>query len=271
MRRLGLRARRGLGQHFLADSQVLGHILAAAGVSPQDTVIEVGPGLGWLTRELVARAGRVVAVEMDPPLARALPEILGFPSNLTVLQADIRSLDPAKLCEGAPYKVVANLPYYIAAPTIRLFLEAEAKPQRMVVMVQKEVARNMAAGPGRMGLLSVAVQLYARPRLVVSVPARSFYPVPKVESAVVCLDVYPRPALDIPDMEEFFHLVRAGFSAPRKQLRNSLAQGLGRPAEWARELLEKAGISHQRRPQSLSLEEWGQALRAYQSMGDASC
>ena len=158
--------------------------------------------------------------------------------------------------------MVANLPYYVAAPTLRLFLEARAKPQQMIVMVQKEVAQRILAEPGEMSLISVSVQLYARPRLVTYVSNRCFYPVPKVESAVLCLDVYPRPTLELESIDIFFQVVRGGFSAPRMHLRNSLAQGLGLPPERVAGLLETAGISHERRPQTLSLDEWGQLYRA---------
>lgn len=256
LRQSGLRPRKGLGQYFLVEPGVLSRIIEAADLVPQDTVVEVGPGLGLLTRELVARSGRVIAVEVDRSLALALPQLLGHPPNLTVLQADILSLDAAHLTCSASYKVVANLPFYIAAPAIRLFLESQAKPERMVVMVQKEVAQRILAQPGQMSLISVAIQLYARPRLIGYVSARCFYPVPKVDSAVVCLEVYPKLTLDV-DAQGLFRVVRGGFSAPRKQLRNTLAQGLNIPPEQTAALLAEAGIAPQRRPQSLSLEEWG--------------
>jgi len=238
------------------EPAILTRILEAAELGPQETVVEVGPGLGLLTRELAPRCRRVLAVELDAALAAALPEMVGLPANLTVLQADILSLSPDEL-SSEPYKVVANLPFYIASQVIRLFLEASHKPQRMVVMVQKEVAQRMLAKPGEMSILGVAIQLYSRPRLVTYVPARCFYPPPKVESAVVCLEVYDRPALELADVNAFFRVVRAGFSAPRKQLRNTLSQGLGLRPEIVAAVLESVGVSPQRRPQTLALEEWG--------------
>lgn len=156
------------------------------------------------------------------------------------------------------YKVVANLPYYIASAAIRHFLEAEFKPLRMVVMVQKEVAESIAAVPGKMSILSVGVQVYGKPVIAGYVPAQSFYPPPKVDSAIVRIDVYSRPVVEI---EGFFRVVRAGFSAPRKQLRNALAQGLSIPPSAAAKILSLSGISSQRRAETLSLEEWAELYR----------
>ncbi len=252
--------RRALAQHFLADQGVLHRILQAADLSLKDTVVEVGPGRGALTRELVRRVGRVVAVEIDSELAASLAPNLGYPPNLTVLEADARTVD---LGAYNDYKVVANLPYYAANPIVRRFLEAEHKPLLMVVTVQKEVAESMVAPPGRMSLLSVGVQLYGVPRIVFTVPPGAFRPPPKVDSAVVRIDVLPRPAVEMDDVTEFFRLVQAGFAAPRKQIRNSLALGLKLPAKEAGEILERAGIEPQRRPATLDLEEWAALHRTY--------
>lgn len=255
LRSLGLRARKQLGQHFLVDRRVLGKIVAAARLEPGDRVIEVGPGLGVLTRALARRAGEVVAIEVDSGLAQALRDTLADHPNVRVIHADVLKVEPASVV-APPYKVVANLPYYITAPVLRHFLEAQVRPERMVVMVQREVALKLVAGPGDLGLLALSVQFYSRPTLVATVSARSFYPQPKVNSAVVALDVLPRPALDV-DPQHFFHVVKGGFAAPRKQLRNSLAQGLGVPPAEAGRWLEQAGIDPKRRPEELSLEDWG--------------
>jgi 16S rRNA (adenine1518-N6/adenine1519-N6)-dimethyltransferase len=271
LRQAGLRARKGLGQHFLVDGGVLKHILAAAELSPDDTVIEVGPGLGVLTRELARQAGRVVAVELDDNLASLLKETLASFSNVTIINRDILKVDPQVLLrERFPdrkgdtwqYKVVANLPYYITSPVLRHFLEASLKPQCLVVMVQKEVAREITAKPGWLSLLAISVQLYGKPKIVKYVRASSFYPAPEVDSAILRIAVYPRPMVEV-DTESFFTLVRAGFSAARKQLGNSLAQGLNRPKADAIFLLEKAGIDSRRRAETLSIEEWSRLWRVY--------
>ena len=175
-----------------------------------------------------------------------------------MLHIDLNSLQP--LAERTPYKVVANLPFYIAAPTIRRFLEAPFKPIRMVVMVQREVAENICAGPGTLSILGLSVQFYGRPSLVQRVPARSFYPAPKVDSAIVRIDVYDRPPVDV-SPDHFFRVVRAGFSAPRKQLRNALAHGLGMPPAEVIPILDRAGIDSRRRAETLSLEEWAELAR----------
>ncbi len=258
LHRLGARARKGLGQHFLVDKTVLGKIVSAAELGPRDTVVEVGPGLGILTAELLHRAGRVIAVEVDSRLAAALQKNLsGFP-KLAVVNADILEINPAELTsrQTKSYKVVANLPYYIAAPILRHFLEASLKPSLMVVMVQKEVAQSIVAQPGEMSILGISVQLYGKPTIVDYVPAHCFYPQPKVDSAIVRIEVYPEPAVHVKDIAGFFEIVKAGFSTPRKQIRNSLALGLQIAPADAVELLGKANIAPQRRPEALSLEEW---------------
>jgi 16S rRNA (adenine1518-N6/adenine1519-N6)-dimethyltransferase len=257
LRQSGLRARKSLGQHFLADESVLQTIVEAAELSPADTVIEVGPGLGILTVELVKRAGNVVAVELDIKLASQLKHRLASLINLRVINADILKISLSELLEGAShYKVVANLPYYITSPVLRYFVEASPKPSLMVVMVQKEVGEAIVAGPGKMSLLAVSLQVYSKPRIISHVPAQCFYPQPKVDSVIVRFDLLSSPAVKIADIGGFFDLVRAGFSSPRKQLHNSLAHSLGmKPAETIL-LLEEANIDSKRRAETLSLEEW---------------
>ena len=241
-------------------------ITAAAELGADDLVVEVGPGLGVLTEELAGSAKRVLAIEIDPQIASVLNKKFKLLPNITIINADVLEVDPFSLCRSEPpeigfsYKVVANLPYFIATPVIRHFLEAGAKPQRMVVMVQQEVAQSIVATPGKMSLLSISVQIYGQPSLVDYVPARSFYPVPKVDSAIVRIDVYPQPAIE-GDIDGFFRVVRAGFSAPRKQLRNALAQGLSIPPAYAADLLTGAGIAPQRRAETLSIEEWAELYR----------
>ncbi len=277
MRRFKLRARKGLGQHFLTDSGVLEEILAAADLSPDDTVIEVGPGLGIMTRELAARAGTVIAIELDNKLAAALSEMLAPLENCVIVNEDVLGTDPLALLKGQPphvppelrsYKVVANLPYYITAPVLRHFLEASLKPRVMVVMVQQEVAEAITAAPGQRSLLSNSVQFYGSPRIVATVPAAAFYPAPEVDSAVVRIDVYDKPPVDVDDADEFFRLVRAGFHAARKQAVNSLAVGLGLPKEEVLALLKRAGIDPKRRAETFTLAEWAGLLRVLKGQND---
>jgi 16S rRNA (adenine1518-N6/adenine1519-N6)-dimethyltransferase len=249
--------RKSLGQHFLADSRIAGRILDAADLSLDDLVVEIGPGRGALTKRLVGRVNRVVAIELDSNLAAALPERLEFPENLTCVEADARVVDLAELiAPETSYKVVANLPYYAANPIVRRLLESQPKPSVLVVMVQQEVAKNMVAQPGDMGILSVATQFYAKAKMVCSVPPKSFRPPPKVTSAVVRLDVLPTPAVAVVSEEGFFTVVRAGFAAPRKQIRNSLSQGLRIEPTAGGKILEQAGVDATRRPQTLNIDEW---------------
>ncbi len=272
LRHFDLRAKKGLGQHFLIDKEVLGRIIAAAELASADLVLEVGPGLGALTEELARRAGQVIAIEVDSRLISPLEQKLARLPNVTIINADVLGVNPAYLAGDRPYKVVANLPYYIASPVLRHFLEASAKPSRMVVMLQKEVARNIAAPQGGMSLLSVAVQFYGKPSLVSYVPARSFYPIPKVDSAILSIEVYERPQVEVADIGFFFRVVRAGFSAPRKQLRNAMAQGLSLSPGQAVEILLQAGASPKRRAETLSIAEWAKVYQAYEGRyADTPC
>jgi len=264
----GLRAKKGLGQHFLVDGRVLKRVVAAADLTPKDTVIEVGPGLGVLTQELAQRAGRVIAIEADSEMVSALGEIVARSPNLTVIHGDIMHIDPVSLLASpgagevsVSYKVVANIPYYITSAVLRRFLEATCQPTLMVVMVQKEVGKAIVAQQGDMSLLAVSIQFYGRPSIVARVPARSFYPPPKVDSVILRVDVYEKPPVSVPSIRAFFDTVRAGFSAPRKQLRNSLAQGLVVGTQETADLLQRAEIDPRRRAETLSIEEWGRLCR----------
>ncbi len=268
------RPRKSLGQHFLTDRRVLQRILAAASLSPADTVVEVGAGMGVLTEALASKAGKVIAVEIDKELCAHLRRRLAACPNVEPVCADILSLPPGDLLTSAeaspPYVVVANLPYYIASAVLRRFLESAQPPVRMIVMVQAEVAQSIAAPPGRMRLLSIGVQFYAQARVLFYVPPRAFRPPPKVRSAVIRLDVRPEPAVAVDDRQAFFQLVQAGFAAPRKQLRNALALGLSVEPASAQTLLETANIDPKRRAQTLSLDEWGCLYRAWRGSGHLS-
>ena len=275
LRRFDLQARKGLGQHFLIDEEVLGLIISAAELTPADVIMEIGPGLGVLTRELARQGGWVVTIELDSKLAAILKQTLVSINNVTIINEDILQIDPEALLQeqklrfppviGSPfsYKVVANLPYYITSPVLRHFLEASLKPQIMVVMVQKEVAEAIVAKPGQMSILSISVQFYGEPAIISYVPAQCFYPAPEVDSAIMKIKLYSRPPVEVTDRESFFELVRAGFSAPRKQIGNSLAQGFGLSKTETLSLLGKASIVSQRRAETLTLGEWAKLWQVF--------
>ena len=248
--------RKSLGQHFLVDGAYLNRIMKAAQISSSDIILEVGPGRGSLTSRLVDTAHEVICIELDQDLAVTLPEKLGMPSNLTVVNADARQFKIDEIINSQKYKLVANLPYYAATPIIRKFLEDENPPQLLVVMVQREVARAMVAKPGNMSMLSVATQCYADSRLVCHVPAKAFRPPPSVVSSVVSLEPHSEPYVVREKRDTFFSIVRAGFSARRKQIKNSLSHGLGIDAGIVATALDKADIDGTRRAETLSLSEW---------------
>jgi 16S rRNA (adenine1518-N6/adenine1519-N6)-dimethyltransferase len=274
VRAAGVRPARALGQHFLSDYNVVNRIVAAAELTPTDTVIEIGPGLGALTQRLAAAAGRVIAVELDERLGRRLREVLADEANVTIVHGDALTMTPGDLLvaagleDDAPYVVVGNLPYNAGTAIIRRFLEAKRTPQRLVVMLQREVAESITAAPGEMGLLGVSVQVYAQARRLFNVPARAFYPPPKVTSTVLRLDLRPEPLITVDERERFFRVVRAGFSAPRKQLRNTLANGLKLGLESVSAAIESAGLDPTLRPQQLSIENWRRLAQALAAGGD---
>jgi 16S rRNA (adenine1518-N6/adenine1519-N6)-dimethyltransferase len=260
----GLRPDHKLGQNFLFDDRILSRLVEAAEITPQDTVLEVGAGLGSLTRHLASSARQVVAVELDKRLVEILKDGVKPYPNVTVVQGDILALDPSTLMAEPDYRVVANIPYYITSALLRHLLEAGQKPDRLVLTVQREVAERISAGPGEMSLLALSVQVYGKPQTVLRIPAGAFYPPPKVDSAVVRIDLYPDPAIPQPALEAFFRLIKAGFSQKRKTLRNSLSAGLRIPPDQAGSLLESSQIDPQRRAETLSLEEWGRLTGRYQ-------
>jgi len=266
-----LRPSKGLGQNFLVDPAALEKIVAAAGLTPDDVVLEVGAGLGTLTRRLAQEAGRVVAVELDRRLIPVLESVLAGLDNVTLVQGDILALDPAALFQpptsNLQYKVVANLPYYITSAVLRHLLEAALKPQRMVLTVQREVAERIVAKPGQMSLLAVSVQFYGQPRLLFRLKPGSFYPSPEVESAVVRVDLHPTPPVPVEETAAFFRVVRAGFAQRRKQLRNTLAAGLRQPPEEVADRLREAGVDPRQRAEALSLEEWARVAHVLGRLG----
>lgn len=245
--------KKSLGQHWLHDRDVLAHVADLAELKPNDTVLEIGPGLGTLTSELLRRAEKVVAVEFDPDLARKLPA--QFPGkNLTVVQSDILGFDLSDLPAG--YKVVANVPYYITSKIVQLLMTAENKPSTVVLLVQKEVAQRLAARPGDMSILAVSAQVFAEVTLGDIVPAMLFTPPPKVDSQVVVLKTRQQSLFGEVSEKEFFRVVKAGFSAKRKKLRSSLAGGLGISKQEVEALLQKTNVSPDSRAEDLSLDSW---------------
>jgi len=274
LRAYDLHPKKGLGQHFLADEVALDRIVAAADLAPTDTVLEIGPGLGTLTGLLAGQAGRVVAVELDDRLAAVLAERLAGQPNVEVLPGNILRISDFASLVGPSYKVVANLPYYITSAVLRHLLERRDQPSLLVVTVQREVAERIVAAPPDMNLLAVSVQFYGQPRIIASIPAGAFYPPPKVDSAVVRIDVRDQPAVSLGEtpaspegdlcegsgtgvsVADFFRVVRAGFGHKRKTLRNALSARLGLAPTRVEEALAQAGIDPRRRAETLSLQEW---------------
>jgi 16S rRNA (adenine1518-N6/adenine1519-N6)-dimethyltransferase len=297
LRALDLRPTRGMGQNFLIDSDALVAIVGAAELTSDTTVIEVGPGLGVLTWELLNYAGHVVAVELDRRLAARLAEEFPDHPKLTIVQSDILNIAPEQilgtrdwglgtgstnanlhppsvtpLCAALvphppDYKVVANLPYAITSAALRHFLEAAHKPELMVVLVQWEVAKRITAGPGDLSVLAHSVQIYAEPEILARVPASSFWPAPAVDSAVLRLRMRPKPAVDV-DIRLLLRLIKAGFLQARKKLSNALPTGLAAMGVRIDKLhavaaLEAAGVDPNRRAETVTLEEW---VRVYQQV-----
>ncbi len=275
LRQYGLTPRRALGQNFLVDPAAPARIAALAGLTRDDTVLEVGAGLGTLTAALAAHAGRVIAVETDPHLVAILQQELAAFQNVTIVHGDILDLDPAALLDVASpplmplwgtrlphYHVVANLPYYITAAVIRHLLEATVRPARMVVTVQREVAERIVAVPDEMSVLAVSVQFYGQPRIGMRLKRGAFFPAPDVESAVVCIDLHETPPVPVTNVATFFRVVRAGFAQRRKQLRNTLAASLRLPAEEVVAALASVGVDATRRAETLTLAEWGRVTEA---------
>lgn len=268
--RTALPARKRLGQHFLTDPNLLQKIVRAAAPAPGEAILEIGPGRGHLTRALADTGAQVAAVEVDRDLAAELRGEFSTTPNVLILAGNFLERPPEAWLAAAqltpPYAVVANLPYYITSAILRALLEASSPPTRLVVMVQREVAQQIVAKPPHMSLLGVSVQFYGTPVIIGIVPAGAFLPRPQVDSAIVRIDVSPAPPHIEPEL--FFRVVRAGFGAKRKQLRNALANGLGLPSEQAAALLARAGIDPARRAETLSLAEWEHAARAAQYRSD---
>jgi 16S rRNA (adenine1518-N6/adenine1519-N6)-dimethyltransferase len=251
-----MRPNKSFGQNFLVDRDILQRIVETAELEPGDQVLELGAGTGVLTRELARQARRVVAVELEQDMLTLLAKTTRDYINIEIIERNLLYVDPQDVFGRERYKLVANLPYYITAPTFRHFLESANPPRLLVVMVQYEVAQRIVAEPGDLSLLGVSVQFYGQPRIVARVPARAFYPAPKVDSAILRVDIHEQAPLTPRERDTFFRVVQAGFSERRKQLHNSLAHGLHRKDEEIRGWLATAGIEANRRAETLSIEEW---------------
>ena len=255
--RLGVRPSKGLGQHFLFERGVVQRMVRQAGITPEDRVLEIGPGLGILTDELLRRAGSVTAVELDRRLAEHLRQTFGNATHFRLIEGNALDLPTDDLIPpGEPFVVAANLPYAVGSAVLRHLLEQPHRPRRLAVMLQLEVAQRLTARPPEMSVLGVATQFYAEPRIAFAVPPSVFVPPPSVESAVAILEVSPEPPLPEEDHGRFFRIVNAGFRQKRKQVANSLADELRLPKGAVTSWLTDAGIDPMRRAQTLSVADW---------------
>jgi 16S rRNA (adenine1518-N6/adenine1519-N6)-dimethyltransferase len=242
---------KSLGQHWLTDSVILKQIVDEAGISQGERVVEIGPGTGTLTQSLLAAGAQVVAVEFDATLATALTKKF---SDILVVSEDILTFDFTKV--ASPYKIVANIPYYLTSKLIRVLSESSNSPEIAVLLVQKEVAGRVCAEPGKMSLLSVSAQYYWQCELGIEVPAKFFTPPPKVDSQTVILTKRTNPLFGEIDERKLFRIVKAGFSNRRKTLLNSLSGGMQLSKDAIKTLLDTAKVNPQSRPQELSLQQW---------------
>ena len=285
-----LKADKNLGQNFLVEESVVSRIAKAAELTPEDTVLEIGPGIGTLTQALAMTGASVVSVELDKRLIPVLQETVGAYKNVRIVQGDIlkvnipeiiaevkadrKTADAAgevaeaesEMKQSDTFKVCANLPYYITTPIIMYLLEQKLPLERLVVMVQKEVAERMTAGPGgrEYGAISVAMQYYMEPKIAFIVKAGSFLPAPKVDSAVLVCKKRSKPPVEVPDEKTFFKVVAAAFSVRRKMLNNSLKNMGGLTGEQVKAWLDRAGIDGRRRAETLSLEEFAMLARTWE-------
>ncbi|MGI6092019.1 MAG: 16S rRNA (adenine(1518)-N(6)/adenine(1519)-N(6))-dimethyltransferase RsmA [Veillonellaceae bacterium] len=265
LKTFGLHMSKKLGQNFLIDENIVDKIVSAADIKPEETVLEIGPGIGTLTQGLAESGCQVVAVELDARLIDILGKTLSGYNNVRIVHGDILKIDISREILAERYKVVANLPYYITTPIIMGLLEQRLPIERLVTMVQKEVAERMVARPGGKdyGALSVAVQYYTEPEIMFIVPPKSFIPAPAVESAVIRCILRDKPPVDINDEKKFFRVVKAAFAQRRKTLTNNL-KGAGLPADQVQAILDTAGIDGTRRGETLSLDEFAAIANAWE-------
>jgi 16S rRNA (adenine1518-N6/adenine1519-N6)-dimethyltransferase len=259
----GLKPQKGLGQNFLVDDIYLEKIVHAGGVQKTDTILEIGAGLGSLTRYLAASAGEVVAVEIDKNLFPALKKVSKPFDNVRLILGDFMEMDITELMTVDGYKVVANIPYYLTSNLIRRLMESHVKPELTVLTVQKEVAQRICAGPGKLSLLALGVQVYGNPSIAFTIPKGAFFPVPQVDSATLVVEHFSQPRILPERLDNFFLLAKAGFTQKRKMLHNAMAGAPDINHEQALDMLSKAGIEPERRAQTLNLQEWDALTTLY--------
>lgn len=256
LRKNNIRPARSMGQNFLIDPTVVAGIADVAHITAGDLVLEVGPGMGILTRELLSRGASVTGIELDTELAEFLRNDLAGIEAFSIIERDARYVDIGNITGGKAYQLVANLPYSVATVILRNFMESPTPPTRMTVMVQKEVAERMTAQPGDMSLLGLATDLYAEAEIAFIVPPDVFLPPPKVDSAVVVLDVRQNLRGTPEHRDRMFELATMAFQRKRKTISNGLSMGLGRPKTELDEILGRLSIDPKRRPQTLSVDDW---------------
>jgi len=249
LKKYNLAPNKKLGQSFLIDNNIVDKVIKTADISEQDTILEIGTGLGTLTKELAKKAKKVITIEKDKGIIEILKKILKDYENIEIIHGDI--LKTTKL-DIKDYKIVSNLPYYITSPVIRMFLESDNQPQEMILIIQKEVAQRICAKQTRMNLLAISVQFYSQPKIIHYISKNCFWPRPKVDSAIIRISNIKKPETD---PKKFFKLVKAGFSSPRKQLANNLEK-LGISREEIKNTLTQCDLSHQARAENLSIEDW---------------
>lgn len=268
LKKYSIRPKKSLGQNFLVEPAGLRKVLTAAELQGDEQVLEIGAGLGSLTVLLAQTARDVVAIEIDQKLFPALQEALAPYANVKTIHGDILNLDLDGLLHDQDFVVVANIPYYITSAIIRKLLEANKRPSRVILTIQKEVAERIIARDGKMSLLALSVQVYGKPDLVATIPAGAFFPAPDVDSAVLKLTLYEKPLIQEQNLDLFFKLAQAGFSQKRKTLRNSLASGLSISSQQAEKILADAQLESNRRAETLNIEEWNRLVLAYLKLAD---
>ena len=261
LREHDIRLKKSLGQNFLSDNHILEKIVQTANISKTYHVLEIGPGVGSLTRHIATQAKQVFAVELDDRLLPPLEEVLAPFDNVQIINNDILKVDLTELLGNNPYVIIANIPYYITSAVLRHCLESHTKPKRMILTIQKEVARRICQLPGDLSLLALSVQVYGTPKILFDIPAGAFFPTPNVDSTVLSIELYETPLIPHDDLELFFKWIKAGFSQKRKKLRNSLSAGLHISPQEVEEIFARAGLDPQRRAETLSIAEWHQLIQ----------
>ena len=266
-KRFDIKMSKKLGQNFLIKRGIVDEIVKAADLQEGEPVLEIGPGIGTLTQGLAQSGANVTAIELDTRLLEVLDTTLAQYSNVTIVHGDVLKLDVPSIMHNEPFKVVANLPYYITTPIIMSLLESRLPIERLVVMVQKEVALRMVAKPGTKdyGALSVAVQYYTKPDIVLDVPPKSFLPAPAVTSSVIRCVLRDKPPVDVVDEKLFFRVVKAGFAQRRKTFANTM-KTTGLSKDRIEELLAKANIDGQRRGETFTLQEFADVANAWAAL-----